>query len=207
MMVDPSKHRRPGSIADDSSHFQFIDEDETILETTQLWDDCPPCMDWGLQSLCRDGLLTCLDHMTHWEDLDQLSARNLKTLAIDIFSRDSNPLVEFSDPDQIPFSSVWPSLYNEPSAIESVLPFLFRARLKRVQEAMVRSHSEDSMDTSSLEASGIDLNDLVESALQHDGVRAILEVSFGGCFPTQWHLTIFYVHGMFVLCFIRKSIN
>ncbi|KAF7262020.1 hypothetical protein EG68_00719 [Paragonimus skrjabini miyazakii] len=151
---------------------------EEILETTQLWDDCPPCMDSGLQSLCRDGLLTCLDHMTHWEDLDQLSARNMKTLAIDISSRDSNPSVEFSNPDQIPFSSIWPSLYNEPSTIESVLPFLFRARLKRVQEAMIRSHFEDSMDTSSLEASGIDLNDLVESALQHDGVRAILEARF-----------------------------
>ncbi|KAF8570392.1 hypothetical protein P879_02155 [Paragonimus westermani] len=151
---------------------------EEILETTQLWDDCPPYMDSGLQSLCRDCLLTCLDRMTHWEDLDRLAASNLKTLAIDMSFRDPNPSVELCNPDQIPFSSVWPSLYSEPSMIESVLPSLFKARLKRVQEAMICSHIEDSIDTSDLEASGIDLNDLVESALQHDGIRAILEARF-----------------------------
>ncbi|KAA3682263.1 uncharacterized protein DEA37_0009405 [Paragonimus westermani] len=151
---------------------------EEILETTQLWDDCPPYMDSGLQSLCRDGLLTCLDRMSHWEDLDRLAASNLKTLAIDISFRDPNPSVELCNPDQIPFSSVWPPLYSEPSMIESVLPFLFKARLKRVQEAMICSHFEGSIDISDLEASGIDLNDLVESALHHDGIRAIFEARF-----------------------------
>ncbi|TGZ61810.1 hypothetical protein CRM22_007775 [Opisthorchis felineus] len=152
---------------------------EQILETPHLWTTCPDTLEPGLQAMCQEGLMACLERMASWDDLDALTSRGLKSLAVDT-SAGSQQLHDVS------FSSVWPHLHNDASVVETLLPLLFRARLKRLQDAIVQSQYEEASGPSSLEAANTDLCDFVESALEHDNVRSLFEVRF----PEE--LSIFY---------------
>ncbi|KER31738.1 hypothetical protein T265_02103 [Opisthorchis viverrini] len=152
---------------------------EQILETPHLWTTCPDTLEPGLQAICQDGLMACLERMASWDDLDVLTSRGLKSLTMDT-SAGSQQLHNVS------FSSVWPHLHNDSSVVETLLPLLFRARLKRLQDAMVQSQYEEASGPSSLEAANMDLCDFVESALEHDNVRSLFEVRFSE------ELSIFY---------------
>ncbi|KAG5443794.1 DNA-dependent protein kinase catalytic subunit, partial [Clonorchis sinensis] len=152
---------------------------ERILETPHLWTTCPDTLEPGLQAMCQEGLMACLERMASWDDLDALTSRGLKSLAVDA-SAGSQQLHNVS------FSSVWSHLHNDSSVVETLLPLLFRARLKRLQDAMVQSQYEEAFGPSSLEAANMDLCDFVQSALEHDNVRSLFEVRF----PEE--LSIFY---------------
>ncbi|CAL8108429.1 unnamed protein product [Calicophoron daubneyi] len=147
---------------------------EEVLENQDLWTDCPESLEPGLQALCREGLMNCLERMSRWDELDDISTRAAKLSAIKYFDVNETDM-DAAKVNKITLSSALPLLYGDPSVVENVLPSLFKARLKRLQEGVIMAHLNDGAGDRSLEAAQIDLRDLVLCAMDNDSIRPLFE--------------------------------